>query len=95
MVFYLCDEREGKRDCNEISTALYKYLIIVDQRKIIKDIDLYCDSCTGQNRNKAVLAMLNDRFFEKLFMAILFTVNIFARNLPRGNRRRNTFYILF
>ena len=36
----------------------------------------------------------NDRF-EKLFMAILFTLRVFARNLLRGNRRRNTFCILF
>ena len=36
----------------------------------------------------------NDRF-EKLFMAILFTLKVFARNLLRGNRRRNTFRISF
>ena len=34
-------------------------------------------------------------FFEKHFMAILFTLRVFARNLLRGNRRRNTFCILF
>ena len=34
-------------------------------------------------------------FFEKLFMAILFILRIFARNLLRGNRRRNTFRISF
>ena len=33
----------------------------------------------------------NDRFFEKLFMAILFALRIFATNLLRGNR---TFRIL-
>ena len=37
----------------------------------------------------------NDRFFEKLFMVILFTLRVFARNLLRGNRRRNTFRISF
>ena len=37
----------------------------------------------------------NDRFFEKLFMAILFTLRVFARNLLSGNRRRNTFRISF
>ena len=37
----------------------------------------------------------NDRFVEKLFMAILFTLRVFARNLLRGNRRRNTFRISF
>ena len=29
----------------------------------------------------------NDRYFEKLFMAILFTLRVFARNLLRGNRQ--------
>ena len=37
----------------------------------------------------------NDKFFEKLFMAILFTLRVFARNLLRGNRRRNSFRISF
>ena len=37
----------------------------------------------------------NDRFFVKLFMAILFTLRVLARNLLRGNRRRNTFRISF
>ena len=37
----------------------------------------------------------NDRFFEKLFMAFLFTLRVFARNLLRGNRRRNIFRISF
>ena len=34
-------------------------------------------------------------FFEKLFMAVLITHRVFARNLLRGNRRRNTFRIFF
>ena len=33
----------------------------------------------------------SDRFFKKLFMAILFSIRVFARNLLRGYRRRNTF----
>ena len=37
----------------------------------------------------------NDRFFEKLLWQFLFTFRIFARNLLRGNRRGNTFCILF
>ena len=37
----------------------------------------------------------NDRFFEKVFMIILFTLRVFARNLLRGNCRKNTFCILF
>ena len=37
----------------------------------------------------------NDKLLEKLFMAILFTLRVFARNLLRGNRRWNTFRISF
>ena len=37
----------------------------------------------------------NDRFLEKLFMAILFILRVFARNLLTRNLRRNTFCILF
>ena len=33
----------------------------------------------------------DDRFLWKLFMAILFTLRVFSRNLLRENRRRNTF----
>ena len=36
----------------------------------------------------------NDRFSEKLFIAILFTLRVFARNLLRGNRRRNIIYTI-
>ena len=35
------------------------------------------------------------QIFEKVFMAILFTLRVFARNLLKGNRRRNIFRILF
>ena len=37
----------------------------------------------------------NDKFFEKLLIAILFTLRVFARILLRGNHRRNTFRISF
>ena len=40
-----------------------------------------------------LILYISDRFFEKLFIAILFTLRVFARNLLRGNRRRNTFRI--
>ena len=37
----------------------------------------------------------NDRFFEKLFMAILFTVRVFATNLLRGNPEEQVFVFCF
>ena len=37
----------------------------------------------------------NNRFFRNLFMIILFTLRVFARNLLRGSRRRNIFFLYF
>ena len=37
----------------------------------------------------------NDRFLRNFFMACLFTLRIFVRNLLRGSRRRNIFHISF
>lgn len=55
---FVWGEKDGKRGCNEICTAVYKYLVILDERKTVKELTLYCDSCAGQNRNKAMLAMI-------------------------------------
>ena len=37
----------------------------------------------------------DDRFLRNFVMACLFTLRVFARNLLRGDRRRNTFHISF
>lgn len=55
---FLWGETDGKRGCNEICSIMYQYLKIVDERKSHKKINLYCDSCAGQNRNKAFLCMI-------------------------------------
>ena len=56
---FLWDETQGKRGANEICTALFKYLLITDNRlPSTSNISLFCDSCPGQNRNKQMLAML-------------------------------------
>lgn len=52
-------EADAKRGSNEIATSLTKYLQNVDQRGI-KNVILYCDSCSGQNKNKNVLAAINN-----------------------------------
>lgn len=56
---YLWGETDGNRGTNEICTVLYKYLQEVDDRKNVRTVALYCDSCTGQNKNKAMLIMLH------------------------------------
>ncbi|KAF0706908.1 Uncharacterized protein FWK35_00037669 [Aphis craccivora] len=56
---YLWGEINGKRGCNEIVTCIHKYLIDIDIKKIYEYVALYCDSCTGQNKNRAMLAMIS------------------------------------
>lgn len=55
---YVWGECQGKRGCNEIVTVLFKYLNMLDQRGTKTVINLYADSCAGQNRNRAMIAMI-------------------------------------
>lgn len=55
---YLWGECDGKRGSNEICTFLYKYIQKVDTRGTIKSLSLYCDSCSGQNKNRQIVSML-------------------------------------
>ena len=45
--------------------------------------------------NYSLKSTPKDRLFKKLFMATLFILRVFARNLPRGHRQRNIFRTLF
>lgn len=57
---YLWGECDGKRGANDICTGIYKYLQSVDsQNANIKEMILYCDSCSGRNKNHQILAMFN------------------------------------
>ena len=55
---FLWGEAEAKRGASEISTCLYRWLTSVDKLELAKTVILYCDCCSGQNRNRTVLAML-------------------------------------
>lgn len=55
---FLWGESDGNRGCNEICSIINKYLKDVDERGF-KEVILYCDSCTGQNKNRAMLNMLH------------------------------------
>lgn len=48
----------GKRGSNEIATCLVKYLEGKNKQGL-KHLVMYCDSCSGQNKNKNVLAAVN------------------------------------
>uniref|UniRef100_A0A6P7GVK6 Uncharacterized protein LOC114347251 n=1 Tax=Diabrotica virgifera virgifera TaxID=50390 RepID=A0A6P7GVK6_DIAVI len=57
--WYLWGESDAKRGCNEICTIVYMYLKKKDLEATHETIYLYCDSCSRQNRNKPMLAMLS------------------------------------
>lgn len=55
---YVWGESDGKWGGNEIATCIYKFLLEIDKRPV-KNVLLYCDSCPGQNKNKIVLTALH------------------------------------
>lgn len=58
---YLWGEKDGRRGSNEICSNLLKYLKKIDSDGKYRKVSLYCDNCSGQNKNKSMLLML--RYF--------------------------------
>ncbi|KAL4718944.1 hypothetical protein ACJJTC_004531 [Scirpophaga incertulas] len=56
---YTWGESEGKRGSFEIGTCLHKYLTEVNNRGL-KYLILYCDSCSGQNKNRTILTVFKN-----------------------------------
>lgn len=53
-VFYAYTEVIGSKGANEVISFLHHYVTqILD--KNVKDLEIFCDSCPGQNKNYAVL----------------------------------------
>ena len=48
---YICDETQGKRGANEISSCLFDWLVSLDIRNKYEIIGLFCDNCAGQHKN--------------------------------------------
>ncbi len=48
---FIWNESEGRRGSNEIASALWQWLVEID-RKGVKKVVLYSDTCGGQNRNR-------------------------------------------
>lgn len=62
---YIWDKTNGKKGSNEICKGLNKYLKNLDDKKPkIKSIALYADNCSGQNKNKQIIAMIH-KFLKK------------------------------
>ncbi|CAG0900691.1 unnamed protein product [Cyprideis torosa] len=49
------DESNGKRDSNEVASLVVAYVPRIDEEGSTDDVSLYCDNCTGQNKNRAVV----------------------------------------
>ncbi|CAH2103934.1 unnamed protein product [Euphydryas editha] len=61
---FIWNESEAKRGANEVATILNKYIQDVDERKTIRNLILYSDSCPGQNKNKIVLAAVHNALLQ-------------------------------
>ena len=55
---YLWGECDTHRGATDISTCLFTWLEEVNLRNEAKELVLYCDCCSGQNRNKTMVAMI-------------------------------------
>lgn len=55
---YLWEEKDAKRGSNEICSNMYHYLQQVDKTAKYKKISMYCDNCSGQNKNRYMFAMI-------------------------------------
>lgn len=73
-ICYVWGERDGNRGCNEVCTIIFKYLQRVDEKKTCQHLILYCDSCAGQNKNRAMLSMI--QLFLQNFAKNLQTIKI-------------------
>lgn len=57
---FIWSETHGTRGANEIATIIQMYIDIVDSRKSVKHLILYCNSCPRQNKNVTVLAAIHN-----------------------------------
>lgn len=57
-VFYTYTEVEGNKGANEVISFLHNYVTEVLDPKI-RDLVIFCDSCSGQNKNYAVFFYLH------------------------------------
>lgn len=54
---YLWHEGLIKRGASEISSCIFRYLEELDKRQV-EEIFLFCDGCSGQNKNSGTAIML-------------------------------------
>ena len=56
-VMYTWPECFAKRGCNEVISCLHHY-IKAKVPRVVKNLDLFCDGCRGQNHNNAMVRFL-------------------------------------
>ena len=57
-ICYLWGECDAKRGSNEVASVLYNYLVGKDTGET-RNVFVFCDSCSGQNKNRAVVGMIH------------------------------------
>ena len=81
-------------------TCIHTYIVCY-YNSSVRIMDLVCHTtyvvCVNfiQTWAYSLKTSPNDKFFKKLFMAILLAFRVFTRNLLRGNQRRNIFSLYF
>ena len=75
---FLSHEGETRRGSCEIASYLHRYLCSLDERGV-KQVEFYCDGCTGQNKNSIIPTMLQ-HFIDKAKSVQSVTVRYFPTN---------------
>ncbi|XP_077967084.1 uncharacterized protein LOC144420984 [Styela clava] len=72
---YLWNEVEGRKGSCEIATAVFRYLSSLTTT--VKTVQLFCDRCSGQNNNRAMIVMLlyamEELHFDEIALNFLIT----------------------
>lgn len=55
---FVWGEADGRRGAAEMASCLFQWLQAIDRENAASHIILYCDCCSGQNRNRTVVSML-------------------------------------
>ena len=63
------------RGANEVVSCVYQYLMQLDSQKV-ETVDMFCNDCTGQNKNSIILAMMlnvveNSTYIKRIRLVVM------------------------
>ena len=80
----------AKRGCNEVVSCLHHY-INTKIHRIIKNLDLFCDGCRGQNHGNAMVRFLFSLVFRGNFEKITLHLSVRGHSFLPGDRHFGVF----